>query len=179
MFKKSLRIIIGLTCLGSVYANKIGIDSSDRPYLSSDLSAKLPDISKKNSMVYYGGGVNNILCPSVGLGWRYQKQKQAFDVYGSISSLLFITCVDINFSYLYGSRFYIGPGIGVGPVFGVAPFGASQTASGWMYTGKAICGVKITDKMFFQLEPNFTAIKGNDSSSEILPSLGMRLGYGF
>ncbi len=128
-------------------------------------------------MVYLGAGINSIYFLGAGLGWRYQKQKQAFDVYGSISSLLFITCVDINFSYLYGSKFYIGPGIGVGAAFAVNPFGGGQA---WTYGAKAICGIKITDKTFFQLEPGLTIVEDLRSwGIAALPSLGIRFGTGF
>ncbi len=180
MFKKSLGIIIALTCLGSIYADAIGINSPDQPYLPSDLCTKLPstsiDTSKKNSMVYCGVGINNVCYPSAGLGWRYQKQKQAFDIYGSISSLLVVTCVDINFSYLYGSKFYIGPGIGIGSAFGMDLFNGLEA---WTYGAKAVCGIKITDKMFFQIEPGLIVVEEFDGWVLPLPSVGIRFGTGF
>ena len=122
---------------------------------------------------YLGVGVNHVLMPSVGLGWRNQAGSHAFDLYGSFSSVLFINAVEFHFSYLYGKNFYFGPGIGIGYLEGTLGFSSDSALCG---IGKGIVGKKLSEQSFLQLEANVIT---KDQKPVVFPSLSLRFGHGF
>lgn len=143
--KKLLCAIVLLSSLCAQEKEKLSHQSFyEKPSTVYDRKA---EISKTSSdWGYFGVGVNHLLMPSVGLGWRNQVDSHAFDLYGSFSSILFINTVEFHFSYLYGKNFYCGPGIGIVYVEGPLRFSSSSDLSG---IGKGIVGKKISERSFY------------------------------
>lgn len=135
------------------------------PSLKVEPTADYASVKRSDGYVSFGLGPLPIWLPAFGVGGRFQDGHHGCDISGQVSTVVAVTAVKENVSYLYffkpslASQFYVGGGASVTEVFGrhssTQVLASPEFTFGKEYTNEA------GDRRFFQLQVDFPLIQIN------------------